>query len=89
MGAPSETTPTQSDQAITSVTFNYSDARGIGPEPGVCRRDPSDVIPVGDTYYLVVPHNGSREGSYGTDSSGRERPPAIEACLPQAVGGCR
>ena len=52
MGAPSETTPTQSDQAITSVTFNYSDARGIGPEPGVCRRDPSDVISVGDTYYL-------------------------------------
>lgn len=43
---------TPPDQAISSVTFTYSDAPGIGLEAGVCRRDPSDVIRVGDTYYV-------------------------------------
>jgi hypothetical protein len=28
----------------------------------------------GDRYYLVVPHNGSEEGSYGLDSTLTERP---------------
>ena len=41
-----------SDQAIRSVTFAYSNTPGIGSEAGVCRRDPSDVIRVGDTYYV-------------------------------------
>jgi hypothetical protein len=35
-----------------AVTFSYSPAKGIGKEPGVCRRDPSDVIQVGDTAYV-------------------------------------
>ena len=30
----------------------------------------------GDRYYLVVPHNGSEEGSYGLDSDTSERPQA-------------
>jgi len=34
----------------TAVRFRYEDA--IGHEPGVTRRDPSDVIRVGDTYYV-------------------------------------
>jgi hypothetical protein len=42
----------------------------------------------GNTYYLVVPHNGTNEGSYGVDSDGVERPPAIAACYPQSVGYC-
>ncbi len=42
----------------------------------------------GDTYYLVVPLNATREGSYGKDSSDAERPPAEEACLPQQIGAC-
>ena len=41
-------------------------------------------------FYLVVPRNAAREGSYGTDSTGGQRPPAgaATACLPQAVAGC-
>jgi hypothetical protein len=39
-------------------------------------------------YFLVVPRNQSREGSYGRDSTGSERIPAASACLPQALGGC-
>jgi hypothetical protein len=34
----------------------------------------------GDRYFLVVPSNATEEGSYGTDSSGLERPPSSNAC---------
>jgi hypothetical protein len=43
---------------------------------------------VGDNYYLVVPRNDVREGSYGLDSQGNERPPSPMACRPQEVGAC-
>ena len=42
----------------------------------------------GDTYYLVVPHNLSVEGSYGTDSSGAERPASPAACFAQTIENC-
>ena len=34
------------------VTFSYSEAAGIGQEEGVMRRDPSDIIKVGDLFYV-------------------------------------
>ena len=37
---------------IRSLSFRYADVTGIGKEIGVCRRDPSDVIRVGDTCYV-------------------------------------
>jgi len=36
----------------------------------------------GNRYYLVVPHNPNVEGSYGTDSSGAQRPPGTVTCRP-------
>jgi hypothetical protein len=42
----------------------------------------------GDHYYLVVPHNGTTEGSYGVDSEGQPRPPAVEACMVQLIVAC-
>jgi hypothetical protein len=42
----------------------------------------------GATYYLVVPTNGFREGSYGVDSQGAPRPAGANACLPQTSGAC-
>ena len=42
----------------------------------------------GSRYYLVVPRNINREGSYGTASSGAQRPPSLSACLPQMPGSC-
>jgi hypothetical protein len=36
-------------------------------------------------FYLVVPSNLDREGSYGTDSDGIERAQGAPACLTQAV----
>jgi hypothetical protein len=44
--------------------------------------------PEGDVYWLVVPRNGTFEGSYGKDSQGNERPAAAGACLPASVAVC-
>jgi hypothetical protein len=41
-----------------------------------------------NSYYLVVPRNLQREGSYGLTSTGVERPPAGGACLIQQIGTC-
>jgi len=37
---------------METVRAVYSLAEGIGPEPGVMRRDPSDIIKVGALYYV-------------------------------------
>ncbi|SOE23754.1 Glycosyl hydrolases family 43 [Spirosomataceae bacterium TFI 002] len=37
---------------IEEVTFSYATLKGLEPENGVCRRDPSDVILVDGTYYF-------------------------------------
>jgi hypothetical protein len=42
----------------------------------------------GDSYYLVVPRQAGREGSYGFDSAVVERPPGVPACLPQLILEC-
>ncbi len=39
-------------ESLPIIKFTYSPAHGLGQEKGVCRRDPSDVIKVGDTYYV-------------------------------------
>jgi hypothetical protein len=39
-------------------------------------------------YFLVVPLSPNREGSYGVDGDGRERPAAGESCIPQSVRTC-
>lgn len=41
-----------SQKAKDSWKATYSEATGIGKEKGVMRRDPSDVIKVGDLYYV-------------------------------------
>lgn len=42
----------------------------------------------GNTYYLVVPTRSYREGSYGKNSAGAERPVGSGACFPQLVKPC-
>jgi len=47
------------------------------------------IVPdAGSAYYLVVPHNGAAEGSYGTASGLIERPPSPAPCFAQALGTC-
>lgn len=43
----------------------------------------------GDRYYLVVPNNGIREGSYGLTSAGAERAAAAAPCMQQAMAPCQ
>ncbi len=35
-----------------TMRMHYSPAKGLSPEPGVMRRDPSDIIKVADLYYV-------------------------------------
>lgn len=39
-------------EKFSNVEFKFNDVTGIGFEEGVTRRDPSDVIKVGQTYYV-------------------------------------
>jgi hypothetical protein len=42
----------------------------------------------GSTYYIVVPRNGTREGSYGLRSDGTERPVGVDSCVAQQIATC-
>jgi hypothetical protein len=47
------------------------------------------IVPgAGNMYYLVVPHDGAVEGSYGKDSASVERPASQSACFAQSIGTC-
>jgi hypothetical protein len=47
------------------------------------------ITPIeGDRYFLVVPTNGTSEGSYGTQSGGGERPQGSSACFARMIGSC-
>jgi glucose/arabinose dehydrogenase len=42
----------------------------------------------GNRFYLVVPRNAQREGSYGQNSAGLERPAGAISCIDQNIQGC-
>jgi hypothetical protein len=47
--------------------------------------------PTGDHYFIVVPHNGVKEGSHGMHDPGPgplERVPSPAVCYPQEIGVC-
>jgi hypothetical protein len=46
---------------------------------------PSDS---GSYYFLVTAQNNGEEGSYGLDSAGSQRPPALSPCFPLNIGSC-
>ena len=48
----------------------------------------TDALASDSYYYLVVPNNSSEEGSYGTDSSGTERPQGSSPCRIQNLHTC-
>ena len=52
---------------FSKIEFKYDKVLGIGHEKGVTRRDPSDVIKVGDTYYVYYTKvYGRSPGYWGT-----------------------
>ena len=61
---------------MKTVTVSYSEVTGIGKEQGVMRRDPSDIIKVGDLYYVWYSKGPLRTGYvatvwYATSRDGR------------------
>lgn len=49
----------------------------------------AEIVPeAGDRYFLVVPRNGSHEGSYGKTSAGQQRPAGSGECPSQLIGVC-
>jgi hypothetical protein len=44
--------------------------------------------PAGDSYFLIVPRNGTAEGSYGKAGDGSQRPASSSSCLPSSVSTC-
>jgi hypothetical protein len=47
------------------------------------------ITPIsGDRYFLVVPTNGTSEGSYGLQSAGGQRPQSTLACVSRLIGSC-
>jgi hypothetical protein len=82
--------PADGDHAV--YVGLLGDFTSHAPVPGLCSTGGSTSaavpVPGGDAFYLVVPGNGSTEGSYGTASDGSERPPGISSCLPQQLGNC-
>ncbi|MCP3981763.1 MAG: hypothetical protein GY716_20875 [bacterium] len=61
-------------------------------DPIVCSTGGSTAVALtpqaGDAYFVVVPSNGYREGSYGRDGAGLLRQVSPSACLPQSVEAC-
>jgi hypothetical protein len=52
---------------LSGIHFKYDEAKGISHEAGCTRRDPSDVIQVGDTWYVYYTKVfGQSPGYWGT-----------------------
>jgi hypothetical protein len=63
--------------SVGPVACTTGGATTFTHEPGSGRR-----------FFLIVPRNATREGSYGRDSAGIERPPSATPCVPQEIGVC-
>lgn len=83
---------TAGDTDFEVYAGDMSDFTAYGPK--VCSTAGATTLTfapaAGNEFYLVVPRNATREGSYGTDSGGVQRAPAspLSACLPQAIAAC-
>jgi len=54
-------------ERFSNIEFSYDKVTGIGYEAGCTRRDPSDIIKVGDTYYVYYTKvYGRAPGYWGT-----------------------
>ncbi len=77
--------------AVKTVTVTFSEAKGLGVEAGVMRRDPSDIIKVSDSYYVWYTKGAEFGGYnatiwYATSTDGRVWTEKGEALARGAVG---
>jgi hypothetical protein len=75
-----------------TTEFFYSHTAKICSTGGALNATFADPNPAAGYYYLVVPRNGVREGSYGerrpAGVCGAERPVGIVQCLAQEIAAC-
>ncbi len=64
----SEKEENKQEEKLETVSFSYSEVTGIGKDPVYNRRDPSDIIKVGNKYYVWYTRMDSpvRAGYWGT-----------------------
>lgn len=65
-GSQTKVEPQTKDAPLTKFEATFSEAKGIGAEEGVMRRDPSDVIKVGDQFYVWYTKGAESGGYNGT-----------------------
>jgi len=76
------------DYAVYQGEIGYWDTH----EPVQCGTEGMTEVTIwpepSSSYFIVVPHNGTFEGSYGVDSFDAERPQGPVACMTQHVNEC-
>ena len=86
--AASSCNPADSDYAIYEGTLGNFTSH----VPVTCATAPAhswNFTPApGNRYFLLVPINAVREGSYGLKAGGVERPVSASACRPQSIAAC-
>ncbi len=86
--ASSSCNPADSDYAIYEGTLGNFTSH----VPVTCATAPAhswNFTPApGNRYFLLVPINAVREGSYGLKAGGVERPVSASACKPQSIVSC-
>lgn len=65
-GLTSRVLADEDQEAHHGIAFSYHAITGLGPEEGVMRRDPSDIIKVGDLYYIWYTKGDEFHGWNGT-----------------------
>jgi hypothetical protein len=80
------------DYAVIAGDLSTLRDAGYNHTSLLCTTDgiPETIVnPAGNMlYFLIVPHNGTDEGSYGLDWQGNEHPPAASSCHAQNIGVC-
>jgi hypothetical protein len=84
--------------SCSQIVTDYSVYEGVlgdwtSHSPVACSTGGMNVVTItpstGDHYYLVVPSGGGKEGSYGVNSTGGERPSSHVACFQvHDIGHC-
>jgi len=79
---------TSHEPVMCSTAGQESSWRYSRPTLGIVGEPTAIFSAADDSYFLVVPQNGAREGSYGLDSDSLERPRSTASCYPQELGAC-
>jgi hypothetical protein len=85
--------PSCADGGTDYAVYQGTIGDWANPLPATCSTAGASTwsagIPDGAVFFLVAARGEFAEGSYGTASSGTERPASPAACVPQVLAACR